>query len=188
MEYVSLDAKSWGMAKKGIMMTNIWAVAATHRPDIDKMNRTLGLLKLPKSRVVVVANGENPPTKTEISDATLLTYKDPVYNMPNWWNMGLEWISKRTKGKPYEVFVFGSDTMVSNAAVVKLAETLREYDLAATSPDRWNTLPEGHVHVETRLEPQPNMAVRMTGYAFVLKGELELRADPKFRSWYIDEI
>lgn len=167
-------------------MVNVWAVACTYRPDIEAMNRTVELMGLGK-RICVVANGENPPTQEEIPDATVLTDTEPVYNMPRWWNKGLNWVSEQNGDEPYEVFIFGSDTMASNHTVVRLAEVLRERDLAATCPDRYGVLPAGHVWYEDRLETIRDMRFRMTGYAFVLRGELELRADPQFRSWYIDD-
>lgn len=166
---------------------NLYAVACTHRADIDKMNKTLTMMNLPKSKVFVVANGENPPTSKDIPKATILQYPDDEFNMAKWWNMGLEYASKKAKGKPYEVFVFESSTFATQSTVIQLATALRENDLAAVSPDRWDTLPEGQILIERELKPLDNMAHRMTGYAFMLKGELELRADPKFRNWYPDD-
>jgi hypothetical protein len=167
-------------------MVNVWAVACTYRPDIEAMNRTIEMMGLGK-RIIVVANGENPPTQEEIPDAVVLTDREPVYNMPRWWNKGLDYVSDQNLGKEYEVFIFGSDTMASNHTVIRLAEVLRERNLAATCPDRYGVLPPGHVWYEDRLETIRDMRFRMTGYAFVLRGELELRADPQFRSWYIDD-
>lgn len=169
------------------MTLNLYAVACTYRADVDKMNRTLEMMNLPRNKTIVVANGENPPTKTDIPKATVLQYPGDDFNMPNWWNMGLDYVSKKNKGKPYEVFIFESSTFATQDTVIKLATALRENDLAATSPDRWGQVPAGTVHIEDRLQPLQNMAYRMTGYAFVLKGELELRADPKFRNWYPDD-
>jgi hypothetical protein len=151
------------------------------------MNKTLEMMNLPKSRVFVVANGDDPPIGKDIPKATVVQYPDSEFNMAKWWNMGLEYASKKARKKPYEVFVFESSTFASIDTVIKLAMALREHDLAATSPDRWGTVPEGHVHIEDRLQPLTDMAYRMTGYAFMLKGELELRADPKFRNWYPDD-
>lgn len=168
-------------------MVNIWAVACTYRPDIEAMNRTVALMGLPKENIVVVGNGEDPPTAEEIPGATVLTDREPVYNMPRWWNKGLNHVSTRNQNKNYEVFIFGSDTMAENRVVVRLAEVLRERNLAATCPDRYGVIPAGEVVFEDRLERIRDMRYRMTGYAFVLRGELELRADPKFRSWYIDD-
>lgn len=166
---------------------NLYAVACTYRKDIDNMNKTLEMMNLPRNRVFVVANGENPPTSKDIPKATVLQYPTDEFNMANWWNMGLDHVHRKAKGKPYEVFVFESSTFATQDVVVKLAQTLREYDLAAVSPDRWGYLPAGYVHVEKKLEPLTDMSYRMTGYAFVLKGELGLRADPKFRNWYPDD-
>lgn len=166
---------------------NLYAVACTYRKDVDNMNKTLEMMNLPKSRVFVVANGENPPIAKDLPKATVLQYPTDEFNMPNWWNMGLDYASKKARGKPYEVLVFESSTFATQATIVKLATALRENDLAAVSPDRWGVVPEGTVHVEDRLQPLGDMAYRMTGYCFVLKGELELRADPKFRNWYPDD-
>jgi hypothetical protein len=167
-------------------MVNVWAVACTHRPDIEAMNKTVALMGLGK-KTIVVANGENPPTPDEIPEARVLIDREPVYNMPRWWNKGLDYVHEQNRGKNYEVFIFGSDTMAEHSVVIRLAEVLREQDVAATCPDRYGVIPAGGVVFEDRLERIRDMRYRMTGYAFVLRGELELRADPKFRSWYIDD-
>lgn len=138
-------------------------------------------------KIVVVSNGEDPPTPDEIPEARVLIDRDPVYNMPRWWNMGLDYVAEQNRGKNYEVFIFGSDTMAHHDTVIRLAEVLRESDLAATCPDRYGILPDNYIHFEDRLETIRDMNYRMTGYAFVLRGELEMRADPQFRSWYIDD-
>lgn len=168
-------------------MAKVYAVAATHRPDLDKMNDSIRLLGLPKGRVVVVSNGVDRPRAEEIPEATVVDYADLEYNMPHWWNVGLDEVSRRADGEPYEVFVFNADTGADHDVVVRLAEVLRENDLAATGPDRFNSIPAGQVIENHDLSPMNNMNHRMTGYAFVLRGELELRADPQFRHWYIDD-
>lgn len=168
-------------------MTNLWAVAACHRPDLAKMRASLTALGFEQSRVGVVSNGLDAPTQMELPEATVLPYTSSEYNMPKWWNVGLDWASAQAQGQPYEVFIFNADTVADKNTVTRLAEVLREKDLAATGPDRCNSLPKGFTLVETRLNPLDNLVFRMTGFAFVLKGELELRADPKFRHWYLDD-
>lgn len=165
-------------------MLNVYAVAACHRPDIEKMKEALGHLGFPKDRVVVVANGVDPPTTEDFPEATVITYPTLEYCMPHWWNLGLEYITAR-ETENYEVFVFNADTFAKGSDVLILAKALRDYDLAATGPDQTG-LVTSDIYIETRLTPQ-DIRFRLPGYAFVLRGELELRADPKFRHWYIDD-
>lgn len=167
-------------------MARTYAVAACHRPDILKMNSTLDMLGFRKEHVVIVANGENPPTQEEIPSATVIQYPTLEYCMPNWWNMGLDYVQD-IAGPVHNVFIFNADTYADYSTVTVLGTVLRDKDLAAVGPDRFNTLPRGFVLQNDRLEPEYNQAYRMTGYAFVLRGELGLRADPKFRHWYLDD-
>lgn len=164
--------------------TNIYAVAACHRPDVDQMKESLKVLDFPKSRVIIVSNGEDQPTARDFPEATVVKYPTLEYCMPNWWNAGLDFIQGKTK-KPHEVFIFNADTIATKGTVVGLAEALREYALAATGPDQSGVIRDP-VHVEHRTEAF-DLRYRLPGYACMLKGELGLRADPQFRHWYLDD-
>lgn len=148
------------------------------------MNASIDALQMPKSRVVIVANGENPPQAKELPKATVISYPTSEYCMSNWWNAGLDYAASKAKGK-YEVFISNADTIVSGEVVEALAKALRTHDLAATGPDQADAV-QGDIHIETRAEPF-DLRYRLPGYAFMLRGELDLRADPQFRHWYLDD-
>lgn len=164
---------------------NTVALAACHRPDIPKMNQALAHMGFSKYRVVVVANGRESPTQEEIPNAIVIEYPTYEYCMPNWWNWGLSFISDGLAIGNHEIFIFNADTFAHGSDVLQLSQALRDHDLAATGPDQSDRV-QGSIHKETRAEPF-DLGYRLPGYAFVLKGELGLRADPRFRHWYIDD-
>lgn len=167
------------------MTVETWGITACHRPDIELTRRTLQLQRLPADRVILVANGPEPPTQAEIPEATVIATREQEISLTRWWNEALEYVSARAPAV-HNIYVFDADSMASPAVVRQLAVVLRRESVAATCPDRHGTLTDGDVHIERRLVAQPQ-ALRMTGYCFMLRGELGLRADTQFRFWYCDD-
>jgi hypothetical protein len=169
-------------------MSNLFGVAACYRQDLEKMRVALATLGLPKNRVVVVTNGVNPPTEEELPTATVVPFTAHTdLNLPDWWNVGLEWAERQAKGNPFEVFVFNADTWATRDTVETLATVLRDKDLAATGPDQFDRVRSGDVYINRSLEPLHDLTYRLPGYAPLLRGELGLRYDPQFRWWYQDD-
>lgn len=164
----------------------IYATVACHRGDLDKLQRSTASLGLPKDQIIVVANGDNPPTAEEVPAATVITYPDKGFSLTNWWNAGIDWIYERAEGS-FEVFVFNADCYTDLETLNSLSDALRRQDLAIVSPDQGSAVRPGKIHVETRLIPIANKNLRLWGCAFMLKGELKLRCDPAFRFYYNDD-
>jgi hypothetical protein len=164
----------------------IYAVAASHRGDLEKIRRSTVALGLPKDQIVVVANGENPPTQEEVPAATVVTYPNDGFSLTNWWNAGIDWVYERATD-PFEVFVFNADCYTDLHALETLSRTLRQHGLAIVCPDQAGVLRPGQLHVETRLVPVGNKALRLWGCAFMLNGDKRLRCDPAFRFYYNDD-
>lgn len=152
------------------------------------MQVALGHLELPRERVVVVANGPNPPRQSELPNATVVQFEDHQdLNLPDWWNRGLDWVSESAAGQAYEVFVFNADTWASRSTVECLATALREYDLSVVGPDQAGVVPSGEVFINRTLQPLTDLSYRLPGFAPLLRGEEEFRYDRQFRWWYQDD-
>ncbi|WP_018502970.1 glycosyltransferase family 2 protein [Parafrankia discariae] len=164
---------------------NLWAMACCHRPDIPQMAATLAHMGMPADRVVIVANGPHPPAAADFPSARVVHYRSPGYNMSRWWNTGFDTIAELDPG-PREIFVFNADTTADLDTVTRLATALREHDLTAAGPDQHGQFPNGEVFINR--QPAPiDLYRRLPGYAFVIAGEHDLRCDPQFRHWWLDD-
>jgi hypothetical protein len=164
----------------------VWAVAACHRADLDKIRVSAEKLGLPANRVVVVANGEEPPLSHEIPAARVIQYPSTGdFNLSAWWNYGIDYVRTHAEGQ-YEIFVFNADCYTTPRDVEKLAKALRQYDLSVVGPDQCQ-IAQQPVHIEDRLQPVYDKRYRLTGYAFMIAGESEIRCDENIRFYYNDD-
>lgn len=166
-------------------MTHIYAVAAAHREDLPKVQRSVAALGLPRGRIVVVANGDNPIRPQELPDAVVLQYPLPGFNLSAWWNYGIDFVRTSTR-KPCEIFVFNADCYTTLEDVETLAQNLRRYNLSVVGPDQ-GRICTSEVHIERRLQPIPDKRYRLPGYAFMFAGESNIRLDANIRFWYNDD-
>lgn len=166
-------------------MSNIYAVAAAHREDLDKVQRSVAALGLDKDKVVVVANGENPIRSDELPDARVLQYPQDGFNLSAWWNYGIDYVRTHAD-EPYEIFVFNADCFTTFEDLLKLAHSLRLHNLSVVGPDQGRVCKDS-VHIEKRLQPVSDKQYRLPGYAFMLEGESGIRMDENIRFWYNDD-
>lgn len=169
-------------------MVNVWVVIATKDRQAE-LNGLLSDLPDPGGRAVVVDNGSDPPVqqyagRTRVIRSLLRIVQDPP-NLSALWNAGLDEADRLAEG-PYEVAVLNDDLRVPEGTLEALAEALRLHDAAAAFPDVSGQLKAGHVEVLREAKPH-NLWHRMTGYCFLLRGELGLRLDERFRWWAGDD-
>lgn len=168
-------------------MVNVWAVIATK----DRPFELHGLLSdLPDpNKVVIVDNGSMPGVRQyagSVMVARSVLCRPMIQpNLSKLWNDGLDEADRLATG-PYEVAVLNDDLRVPPGTLEMLAEALRLYDAAAAFPDVFGELRPGQVDILHEAKPH-NLFHRMTGYCFMLKGELGLRLDERFRWWYGDD-
>ena len=74
-------------------MKRIWCVIPAARQHRGLLAETIEVTGLPRDHVLVVANGDHPPTELETNTPVL---RDPskVINISRWWNLGLDWIEQ----------------------------------------------------------------------------------------------
>ena len=108
-----------------------------------------------------------------------LSYGPP--NISKWWNVGLDWAdwhsSENTTSTKYDVAVLNDDAIVPEGWFDAVSGTMRTMGVAAGCSGGY-----GMSVLHTQNEAPP-LATRMQGFAFILAGELGLRADEQF-IWY----
>jgi hypothetical protein len=160
----------------------MWAVIPT-RDRRDLLEAQLVRLLDAGIEPVVVDTGEN----LWLADLPVvwLPVPTPPLNISRWWNIGLQAADVNEAG-PYEVAVLNDDVAIGGDTLLRIAEVMREQACAAAFPDVHHALPAGQVRVKTHAAPS-NLFHRMTGFCFVLAGELGLRADENLHWWYGDD-
>lgn len=136
--------------------------------------------------VLVIDNGMNKVMPEPGDDATCAPYyllrddTQPV-NLSNLWNQGLDWVeldARRMGYEQWDVAILNDDVLVPPGWFVDLQTQMRAINAAAGCSG--NSL-----HVLHDPVPVP-LHMRMTGWAFMLRGELGLRADEQFTWWFGD--
>lgn len=147
-------------------------------PVRDRHEHTLALiaqLGLPPERIIVIDNGSTVPARDVVPPGVRVIER-PDRNMSEFWNIGLELAAAEQPG-PHNVALLNNDLSVPSGFLAALANGLR------VRPDHLIAYPDH----ERRLPPGICDPVgRMSGYAFMLRGEAGLRADPQFVWWYGD--
>jgi len=106
--------------------------------------------------------------------------EDP--NISRWWNKGLELAEYDPDRKPprspkWDVAVINDDAIVPEGWFDAVSGTIRQMGVAAGCSGG-HSMPVLHTQNQA-----PPLATRMQGFAFILAGELGLRADEQF-AWY----
>lgn len=162
-----------------------WAVVPAHRPALPVLSTCLAALDVPAERVVVVANGPDPIRPDEVP-ATVIVDPTPGRAIGRWWNLGLDAVAAHA-APAHDVLVLNADAVPGPALAATLSAALREHGHAVAYPDVYGILPPGGTWACAEPGPLPDLRRRMTGYAFLLRGELGLRADPRYLWWYGDD-
>lgn len=162
-----------------------WLLIPAPASRLGELQRCLDAASMDGEAVVVVTTQPDPIPAGQV-DANVIVYDEPDVNIAAWWAYGLDWIAEREHGD-YEVLIASSDVGIRPAGIGRLAQVLRELDLAMTSADWFHVLPAGKVHVNRSPRPVDHIYYRIPGVAMMLAGELGIRPDPQFRWWYADD-
>lgn len=180
-----------------------FAVVPTHnRPE--QLRALVESLAPQCSFIVVLDNASNPPVdetsllKVAAEHETFVTVlRDPEQppNLSRFWNVLFDFCQATAKtflnedesGPPdplrWDVAVFNDDAIVPAGWYDICSTVLRGHDTAAVA--HTGSVPI-HRHELLTEYPYPREK-RMCPWAFVVKGELGLRADEQFRWWYQDD-
>lgn len=136
-------------------------------------------------RVVVVDNGSDPaidPEPWHGKVGVLRVPWDPP-NISQLWNVGLNCVGQASPTDVWDVAVLNSDVVVPAGWVEALSSAMRATTAVLAYPDQAGGTRQ---ILHTTAGPVP-LGQRITGYAFLLRGETGQRFDEDLVWWYGDD-
>jgi molybdopterin-guanine dinucleotide biosynthesis protein A len=166
-----------------------WAVVPSNgRPYLDDLIRSLADQVYD---IIVVANTwerDGEPSALEIAGLPVCVIEDgrEDRNISRWWNLGLDVVARHAGwlgDTEWDVLVVNDDVVCPPRFVETLSARMRATPAVCAYPDQSGGQQE---ILHTRAGPVP-LSQRITGYAFMLRGEAGLRADESLLWWYGDD-
>lgn len=170
------------------MSPRAWAVVPSNgRPHLDDL---IASLVGQVYDVIVVANNwqrDEHPTVLDSSGLPVQVvsgHDEP--NISRWWNLGLDVVAQHTGwlgDSEWDALVVNDDVVCPPGFVGALSGRMRATSAVLAYPDQAGGQQE---ILHTGAAPVP-LSQRITGYAFMLRGESGLRADEDFVWWAGDD-
>lgn len=172
-------------------MLPTYAIVPTHNRHAHLVS-LVNSLKGDLRRIVVVDNASDPPVSREEleklvegSETGITVLFDPEQppNLYRLWNIAFEVVdlfAAMDGASEWNTAVFNDDTVLPDGWVRAVSEALRASSAAVACGS------ENHSQTSPFLKTELRRFPRMTPHAFMVKGELGLRADEQFRWWWGD--
>lgn len=165
-----------------------WAVVPSNgRPMLDDL---IGSLKEQVYDVIVIANTwqrDGSPLVLETSAVGVVVEDGREdRNISRWWNLGIDTAARHAEwlgDAEWNVLVVNDDVVCPPGFVDTLAGRMRATTAVLAYPDQAGGRTE---ILHTQAAPVP-LSQRITGYAFMLRGETGLRADESLVWWAGDD-
>lgn len=136
-------------------------------------------------RVIVIDNGSDPqvdPDPWQGKVGVLYVALDPP-NISMFWNIGLSVAAQASPTDEWDVAVLNDDVVVPPGWVDTLSVRMRATSAVLAYPDQAG----GRAEILHTVPGPVPLGQRITGYAFMLRGELDLRADESMAWWFSDD-
>lgn len=139
-------------------------------------------------RVIVIDNLSDPPIDPEPWDGKVGVASLPIDppNISTLWNVGIALAdagAHRMGAEAWDVAVLNSDVVVPSGWIDGLSTAMRSTTAVLAYPDQ-----HGGSEQILHWEPGPiDLRQRITGYAYMLRGEHGLRLDEDFAWWFGDD-
>ena len=144
----------------------------------------LGTLDVSPAHVFLIDNNSDRPLHHDFGQSAIVVqYGDR--NIQAMWNFGWELASKAADGKPYAVAFLNSDAMTSAETLVRMTDALDTLNASLVSSDYSRLLYDGGI-LRKRIPGPVSWECAMSGWGFVVRGELQSRFDEQFVWWYGD--
>lgn len=169
----------------------LWAVIPSRFRRDRLLSLVNTLLEGDNTRVVIVDNGYADEVREDESIDSFRTHvvkhhEDPP-NISRLWNRGLDYAYRFEDSykddAEFMVAVLNDDLTVSSALLNALSLGMARTGATVAYPDQHGI---GRDVMHQRAEPI-SLFLRMTGYAFALRGSARLRADETLQWWYGDD-
>lgn len=138
--------------------------------------------------VFVIDNGSAPPIDGSAwPNVTVLPLPEDPPNISRLWNCGLGAGRRAARGvgslSEWDAAVLNSDVVVPPGWVEALSSAMRSTTAVLAYPDQCGGTQQ---ILHTKAEPV-DLRQRITGYAYMLRGESGLRADESMAWWFSDD-
>ncbi|HSC26847.1 MAG TPA: hypothetical protein VLD67_06210 [Vicinamibacterales bacterium] len=139
-------------------------------------------------RVIVIDNLSDPPIEPDPWDGKVGVAVLPIDppNISTLWNVGLalaDAAAHRAGADAWDIAVLNSDVVVPPGWIGKLSTAMRSTTAVLAYPDQHGGQ---QAILHTRAEPI-DLRQRITGYAFMMRGEHGLRFDESLAWWFGDD-
>ena len=137
--------------------------------------------------IYVIDNGSDPPiheARLPVDPMQVIVIRDSEQppNLSRLWNLGLDQIAMAAEVE-HKVAILNDDTRVPPGWFDAVEEAMDRTGAAAGCASPW----EPHLAQEIlKTGPDGDLANRMVGWAFMLRGESQLRVDERLRWWWGD--
>lgn len=143
-------------------------------------------------RVIVIDNLSRPPIEPEPWHGKVGVVTAPIDppNISTLWNIGLQLAANAAQAASdgqgfveWDVAVLNSDVVVPPGWMEALSTAMRSTEAVLVYPDQ-----HGGRQQILHTKPEPiDLRQRITGYAYMLRGEIGLRLDESMAWWYSDD-
>jgi hypothetical protein len=136
-------------------------------------------------RVIVIDNLSDPPIDPEPWHGKVGVVSVPIDppNISTLWNVGIALADASSPTEVWDIVVLNSDVVVPAGWVERLSAAMRSTTAVLAYPDQHGGTRQ---ILHTKAEPI-DLRQRITGYAFMLRGEAGLRLDEDLAWWFGDD-
>jgi hypothetical protein len=139
-------------------------------------------------RVIVIDNLSDPPIEPEPWDGKVGVAALPIDppNISTLWNVGLalaDASARRAGAEAWDIAVLNSDVVLPTGWIGALSVAMRSTTAVLAYPDQHG----GQQQILHTKSGPVDLRTRLTGYAFLMRGEKALRFDESMAWWYSDD-
>lgn len=117
-----------------------------------------------------------------LTDGQVIQLRDSVPNISRWWNLGIEEAYEESGfASEWNVLVVNDDVIAPPNLVSTLNDAMRQTTAVLASP---NMSDNRYYFLDSTSWMEP--VSRVTGYAFMLRGEADMRIDESLAWWWSD--
>lgn len=163
-----------------------FSIVLTHnRPELLK--QCVAAISTQADFVVIIDNASDPPvTRRDFPPSVKLMaiINEPLQppNLSTFWNIGFNYINHLHLAPQWDVAVLCDDVVVPDGWFETVSIGMRANGAAAASTHQWYEVPTPIL----KNAPDNDLTNRMCGWAYVVAGEKNLRADEDLHWWWCD--
>jgi GT2 family glycosyltransferase len=175
-------------------MTARYAIIPTHNRPTE-LARLIDQLQHDVDDIIVIDNASDPPldthsfaldTHARLKNIRILHDNEQPPHLYRMWNEGFAEVEScvvARRESAWDVAVFNDDAIIPSGWFDIVANGLRKYDVAVASTASVVITTSDKI---SHVIGENGIIGRMCPWAFIMRGELNLRADEQFRWWWGD--